>query len=312
MSSSSSNNSSSSNSSTSARSIASSSRNSNNTGSKKINRKLHIMLIFALSIVSFILSLFISNSIEYGYCNKSTNNLCNEPSTETIDDIDYMTCKNKNKFKPHDFSHFINIVILPVAIPLIISSIGYLIYEYIANNKTIYIDYITIFNVVLVIILIVQLIMYAIYKKSCLQSNYKCNLKYELKMKDNNKGYMAYACVPDINILSNINYNIIKNTNHILYSIVLFIILLLLYKIDTIFNLISNTGNKLSKRINDKVFTIIAIIIFITNLFVPKIARYIINIIIIILFIIILICLKYIPGRSVLNYLHINGVCKLL
>jgi hypothetical protein len=271
------------------------STNSNNDPPVKLNLKLHTVLIFILSILSFILSFFISKSINYGYCNKSNDELCDEPSIETVDDKDYMTCKDKNKYKPIDFTYIINVVILPLVIPTMIGSIGYLIYEYIGNKNRIYKDIAFIINILLIIVLIIQFTLYNIYKKSCMHSNYRCMLTSELKLKDNALGYVEYDCVPNIRVLSNVNYNIVNLTNHILKSITIFVVILTFYLIDKQIQIPEDPANKITKNINEKLYIIIATIIFIVNLIFPSTyVQYIINTLYILLAIYVIIYLRYI------------------
>jgi hypothetical protein len=271
------------------------SETSNNAPPKKLHIKLHTVLIFILSILSFFLSFFISKSINYGYCNKTHNELCDEPTTEKVDDKDYMTCKNKNKYKPYDFTYIINVVILPLVIPTIIGSIGYLIYEYLENKYRIYKDIAFIINILLIILLIIQFTLYNIYKNSCMQTNYKCMLTSELKLKNDTLGYVEYDCVPNIHELSNVNYNIVNLTNHIIKSITIFVVILTFYLLDKQISIPADPNIKISSEIDEKLYIIISTIIFITNLVFPDTyVQYIINTIYILLAICALIEYKYI------------------
>lgn len=297
---------------------ASSTNSGNNTNKPKdttphvkLNLKLHTLIIFILSILSYALSFFISNSISYGYCNKSNDELCSKPSKKTVDNIDYMTCKNKNKYKPFDFTYIINIFILPLAIPTIIGSIGYLIYEYKGNKNRIYFDGEFIINILLIIVLIIQFILYIIYKKSCMQHKYECILKSELKMKDTSLGYVEYNCVPNVHILSNVNYNIVKLTNHILKSITIFAVILTFYLIDKQILIPDNAANKISTKINEKFYIIITTIIFIINLLLPNTyTQYIINSIIAFISIVYLLCYGYIFSQTTLKFLKLDNICN--
>jgi hypothetical protein len=276
----------------------------------KLNIKTHSALIFILSLMLYLLTFFISKSVNNSYCSKDMNELCSKPSKITVDDKDYMTCKNKIKFKPYQFTYIINSILLPLIIPTIIGSIVYLIYEYNTNNKRVYFDIIFVMNIILIILIIIQFIIYFIFKKSCMNYNYKCILKSELTIKNNLGGFAEYKCVPNINILSIVNYNIIKKINHIINNVNIFIIILSIYLIDKLITIPNDPKNKISNKVNEKLYIIVATIIFIINLLFPNtFIQYFISILIVLVSITFLICYGYIFNQSTLTLLKLDNIC---
>lgn len=262
--------------------------------------KLYILLLFILTILSLIFCIITKVKLidKYNYCNKSNTVLCNEPETIMVGEKEYITCKNAKKLNIKNNSGFIKYFLVPLISIIIVLSIGLIGYDINKGGMRFINLIIPIFSIIALIILIIfQIIFYFSYKKKCLDNTYQCNLVSNLELKNNNHnlGSIVNKCKAKTPKHGNRNHKIVKNFNHFLFAILIFLVYMILYNIDNEFDLKNfSTGEKFSDKINPLIYTIIVFGIFLVNVIVPNsIGFYVTNSLFVLLIIILLGCFQY-------------------
>lgn len=262
---------------------------------KNLNEgKRYLIISFPLVISSFLLAICINERIhKKGHCGKTNAQLCKEPKKKTEHGVDKYTC-NKAQKRTKKYSDYLKYTVIPINTFFIIISIFFLIFEF-KTRPTLYststlLKHISSFIIVfLIVISILQIIFYYVYRKHCIDNHYSCKLISILEddvvaYEEEDNGYKIpkLICKNNLPKHTNYNYRISKNFNRIILTILVFFVIFYLYEIDLQYNLLGVTdSNKFSTIVGPIIFIISGLILAFVNLeFNGKAIQYILNIIV--------------------------------
>lgn len=256
----------------------------------------YLIPLLALIVSGVILSLLLSERLKKGHCNKSSDKLCKEPETVNIDGIEYKTCKNAKLLDSHGYSDYLKYTIIPLVAFIIIVSIIFLTYRILSKKDNIKSNLVYILPIVFGILINLILIwIYYIFRNNCMDNKYYCQLESELIINDELLGHTEYKCKSKLPNRANISYLITHKFNHVIYSILIFILLIAIYVFEDQFDILNLKNKKFTDKINILVYGFISLLLFIINLLFPNTyLQYLFNSIVALIFILLLIILKYV------------------
>lgn len=242
----------------------------------------YLIPIVGLVCSGIILSFLLSERLRLGHCNKSNHKLCSDPETVLIDNVEYKTCKHAKKLNSNKYSDYLKYTIIPIVLFIIIVSIIFLAHRLLIKEDKLMKDIFLILPIVFLIICNVLLIlMYYVFRNICLNNNYDCELKSKLIINDNLLGHTEYTCKSN----TIINYLTTHKVNHVIYSIMLFILLIVIYEFEYQFDIFNLGTNKFTDKIHILLYGFVSLILFVVNLLFPNTYfQYLVNAIIAILF----------------------------
>lgn len=255
--------------------------------------KRYLIITLPLVISSFLLAICINERIhKKGHCGANNEQLCKEPIKKTVNGVDKYKC-NGTETQTKKYSDYLKYTVIPINLIFIIINIIFLIFEFNKSSTLYYtstlLKHISSFIIVfLIVVSILQIIFYYVYRKHCIDNNYSCNLVSILEddkvNSENNNGYKIpkLICKNNLPKHTNYNYRISKNFNRIILTILVFFVIFYLYEIDLQYNLLGvEDSNKFSTIIGPIIFIICGLILAFVNIeFNGKAIQYVLNIIV--------------------------------